>query len=1092
MSVRFTQEQQEAISRRGRVIVSASAGSGKTAVMIERLVSLILSGVSVNEVLAVTFTNKAAAQMREKLRAALLQKIAETQGDEKARLKEQLYLLPSAEISTIHAFCGRLVRSYFFLAGTDAAFRIISPDDAEGKELSLRALDETFDWAYEEGGEDFFRLLSVYFRQKKDARLRGIVTSLHAKFREIANYREELLSVGKADGFEEVCAYLAEGVRERAVCFAEEAEKLSRFFEERNARALAVCKDIIRAAERLKENGLFTLVTAAQEIPVISRMPPSTRAEGEELRMLRTLSALSAGIKDLYTELSQYDTREEEYARYLDGQSRAAALASLVLRYDENYDRLKKERGVLDYNDLEHCALRVLSDSSACEDVCKRYRYLFVDEYQDVNPAQEEILSRLSGDDVFFVGDRKQAIYAFRGSKSEFFTKKSEEFEHALCLTENFRSSAAVIGVVNRVFSRAMTKEICGFAYAEDSFLRGGKRYGAHEGEVIFHSVREEQAKKSTPRGVYSVLEEKEMEEHNAQAEEIVRIVMGEVGSDWFDADAGIVRKVSYGDIAVLVRKTAGDAERVVAALSERGIPVTSAAKVNICEFWEARMLLDWLSYLDNAEQDIPLAGAMLSAAGGFSENDLTDIRLRFPSAYAFRTACREYARLMDDHLSERLRAFQRKTERLRALCAVKSAGEMLNLLLSEGLEAEIVAKKDGLRRLSRVHRLTEEAEGNVHDFLCRVNRTGSVDYSESGGEDAVKVLTMHASKGLEYPVVILASLDAPFHGAERDEVMYTERFSVAPKSFDAENKFIYETVLRRACVLYEEREEIKGELNLLYVAMTRAKYRLHMLFGGRETTPNVRYAKKFSDFFDLSDCAQYFAERGGEEAVSPERKALVYEADGALKRKILSGYGQPYPYEASTRVKVKSSATQLLKEGKQAVFPRRNAGTHSTVLPETGTAYHAFLQHVDFSSDAESELTRMREKKLLTEEQISMLDTETLQRILSIPCLRALAGKRLWREQTFLVGLQADEMTGSEAADEIVWQGAIDLLCRDESGFTVIDYKFSDLGDEQLRIKYAPQIRLYRKAVARVMRVDEKEVRARIVNIKLCREIEM
>lgn len=1105
MSVQFTEEQQAAISRRGRVIVSASAGSGKTAVMIERLVSLILNGVSVSEVLAVTFTNKAAAQMREKLRAAILQRITQSRGEEKARLKTQLLLLPSAEISTIHAFCGRLVRSYFFLAETDAAFRIISPDDAEGKELSARAMEETFDCAYEEGSAQFKSLLSVYFRGKKDARLRGVVSALYTKFRGMADYRSALSAAGKEDAFENVCYYIAQSFCEKAVYFKTEAEALARFFEGNNARALNVCADIVRAAEALSEIDLFSLTEAAQEAPVIARMPPSTRAEGEELRALRALSYLSSGIKELYAELKKYGAREEEYARYLDAQSRASSLCALVLRYDEIYTRLKRERGALDYNDLEHCALRVLSDAAACEDLRARYRYLFVDEYQDVNPAQEEILSRLGGEEVFLVGDRKQAIYAFRGSKSEFFTKKTEAFDHALYLTENFRSASAVLDGVNRVFARAMTKETCGISYAENSLMRGGRRYGAHEGRVIFHRVPEEKDGRSGPAGVYSVSGDRERTVIDAQAQTIADIVLSEVGCDWFDADAGVVRKVCYGDIAVLVRKTSGDAEKAIAALSERDIPVTSSAKTNLYDHWEIRMLLDWLSYLDNAEQDIPLAGAMRSSVGGFDENDFAEISLwnrnrekenekeKSASAFFFRDACKQYARKLQNELAERLRAFAKKTERLRALCAVKSAGDVLNLLLSEGLEAEIAAKKEGGRRLARVRRLIEEAEGSVHDFLCRLNRTEQADFSESGGENAVKVLTMHASKGLEYPVVILASLDAPFHGAEREEVMFTELFSVAPKSFDAKKKLVYDTVLRRASAIYEEREEVKGELNLLYVAMTRAKFRLHMLFGMREDRAPAKYAKRFSDFIDFSDCAQYFSEEKERAFTAAERKALVYPVAGETEE-ILSVYARPYPYEASTLVKVKSSATDLLKElqKENPLSYRSFVRAEGSASAETGTAYHAFLQHVDFSADAEGELRRMREENILTEEQAAMIDLSKVRQILAMPALRALAGKRLWREQTFLVGLQADEMGISESAEELVFQGAIDLLYRDEEGYTVIDYKFSGLDDRALGEKYAPQILLYRKAVARVFRLDERQVRARIINIKLCREIEM
>ncbi|MGN0822453.1 MAG: UvrD-helicase domain-containing protein, partial [Candidatus Gallimonas sp.] len=606
MSVTYTEEQARAIAARGKVIVSASAGSGKTFVMIERLVSLILGGADVREVLAVTFTNKAAAQMREKLRSALLKKIGETDGEERARLKDQLNALPMAEISTIHAFCGRLVRANFYLAGVDAAFRIVSPDDSDGQELSARAMEETFENAYAEGGEAFRRLLSVYFRKKKDARLRSAVASLHRKFRGLSEYREKLAAVGKESLFEEACAYLAEDYRTRAREIAESAEELAPCFDGRSAKAGAVCADVLGAArELLERDDLFAL--CALPAPNISRMPPTTRAVGEEAVRLKRLSALSKRIKALYSELRVYGSREEEEARCRDAEELAAALAELTLRYDGIYERLKAERGVLDYDDLEHFALKVLSDGDALAAVRERYKYLFVDEYQDVNPAQEKLLSLVGGEEIFLVGDRKQSIYGFRGSKSEYFTQKTEAFGQTLCLTENFRSAAAVLDAVNRVFTRAMTPSVCGFAYAEN-LLRGGRRYGTHEGSVCFHRIPTEKREKQPPAEVYSVCADQTAKKRDAQAEEIVRIVRDELGSAIFDADLGEERRVRLGDVAVLVRKTTGDAERVVAALSDCGIPVTATAKVNLCEFREIRLLLDWLSYLDNAEQDVPFA----------------------------------------------------------------------------------------------------------------------------------------------------------------------------------------------------------------------------------------------------------------------------------------------------------------------------------------------------------------------------------------------------------------------------------------------------------------------------------------------------
>ena len=216
MSVTLTVEQEQAITSRGKVIVSASAGSGKTFVMIERLVSLILEGADVRQILAVTYTNKAAAQMRERLRSALIKRIGESDGEERERLKEQLSHLPLADICTVHSFCARLVRTYFYLSDIDPAFRIVSPDDREGAILSARALNEVFEEAYERGDEDLSRLLPLYFRSKKDSTLRGLVLGLYGKMRIMADYRERLAAMGKEDDFNALADYLAENVRSLA------------------------------------------------------------------------------------------------------------------------------------------------------------------------------------------------------------------------------------------------------------------------------------------------------------------------------------------------------------------------------------------------------------------------------------------------------------------------------------------------------------------------------------------------------------------------------------------------------------------------------------------------------------------------------------------------------------------------------------------------------------------------------------------------------------------------------------------------------------------------------------------------------------
>lgn len=1085
MSVSVTAEQKTAIEARGRVIVSASAGSGKTFVMIERLVSLILEGADVRSVLCVTFTNKAAAQMQSRLRAALLKRISEVSGEERQKLKAQLAALPLADISTIHAFCARLIRTYFYFLGIDPSFRIISPDDAEGKTLSARAIAETFESAYESGGEEFAELLSVYFRKKKDTRLRSIVLSLLSSVRGNADYRAILERTGSEDQFDKAVAYLEKSYRARALFLKEEVERRGAYFAEAGKQALEVCRTIAAACDNLLgAEDLFDMAKRAEVSPAITRMPPMTKATGDTYLNLKFLSGASKAVKALYGELREYAERGVEYARYTDAQSRARALAALALEYDELYTRFKREANVLDYDDLEHFALEILSNEEARRGISGKYKYVFVDEYQDVNPVQERILFSVGGDEVFLVGDSKQAIYGFRGSRSEYFERKEKELEHSLRLTSNFRSAPRVLEAVNRTFEPILKQYVP---------MQGGERYKEHAGGVCFHWVREEEEKEKPPRGIYSVLTESE-EQRDVLAEQVADLIEAEYGSQWYDADADTVRPVTFGDIAVLARKNDALVERIVRTLGRRGVPVTTSSRVNVCDYFEARLLIDWLQLLDNAEQDIPLATALLSAIGGFTEEELAKIRLRFPSPRTFRAACREYQKKMNDALAKKLQAFGEKLEAYRAASRVRTAAEMLAALLAEGLEAQIASKAGGRGRLARVRRLLFEAEnaGSVHSFLARLKACDYiVEFSESAGDEAVKVLTMHASKGLEYPIVILAGMDGDFHGADHDDVLWTDEFYASPRSFDLEKKLTYETVMRRAAKTVQTERGIKDECNLLYVAMTRARYRLHVLFGGGERALSPVYAKRFSDFFDLAALSDYFVEEGEVSRPPLERKTLAYSPDEPLFKALEGVYRKPYAYAASTLLPVKSSATALMQSEERKPYAGGGKDALQGYTTDTGTAYHAFLQHVTFGGNASEELARMKAEGLLTEAQAALLDENKLAEILEMPCLKALAGKRLRREQTFLVSLPASEVFDCDADDEIVFQGAIDLLVEDENGYTVIDYKFSSHDDERIRTDYAPQIRLYKKAVSRAMRVDEKTVRARIVNIAKGREIE-
>ena len=489
----MTEQQERAVGARGKVIVSASAGSGKTTVMIDRLVALIESGESVEHVLAVTFTNKAAAQMRERARKKLIERYLNADDATRAHISKQLDRLPLADICTVHAFCGRLVRTYFYLAGVDPRFRIAG-EDAEGAAIAKRAEDETLDAQYEAKEPWFEALLLAFFRNKKDAALRSAMQSLYASARNTANYRkrlEEEIARTPEEGFAAAADLLARTYRARAQKLWDETKIMIPMSEARLPKGVPV---LVAAAEFVRgvadAEDFFAMQDAAQRALLLPN-PARSKRDPEGAQFIGKIRKITLACKQLLCELKEdAASREEAFAAYRCAKQTADALARLTLDYDERYAAQKREEGVLDYADLEHLALSILSDGEVRRALREKYRFLFVDEYQDINPLQNAILEAISGEEVFFVGDKKQAIYGFRGSRAKFFTQQETALGGALSLDRNFRSAPAVLDAVNLVFSSALEGYVP---------MTGGDRF-ERRGEVYWHvAPREELPEPEVP-----------------------------------------------------------------------------------------------------------------------------------------------------------------------------------------------------------------------------------------------------------------------------------------------------------------------------------------------------------------------------------------------------------------------------------------------------------------------------------------------------------------------------------------------------------------------------------------------------------------
>lgn len=1137
----FTAEQNAALEAQGKVIVSASAGSGKTTVMIEKIIRLIQAGTSVSEILAVTFTKKAATQMKEKLCKVLIENInaEQTTAEQRAALKRQLSEVPSADISTIHSFCAKLIRSHFYAAGVDNAFRVIGGDDADGIALKNEAMDELLEEGYEGGDEDFNHLLSVYWRKKSDNALRRIFLDVYEKLRIRADYKEYLQRSCQYDEevFNQICRALKKYFNDKCEHYVDLIEDEKIYFDGIGAEAqTALCEELCDWLETLKNAPDYFAIREVGK-PKFTTNRGSKKDGAEKKTHIERLSELKKrAVKGYEEETGKLLCREEELKNFLTSAKTAKALVKYLLVFDAKYAEKKKEKGVLDYNDLEHIALSLLSDEEIAKEMREKYRYVFVDEYQDVNPVQEAIISRIGGENLFLVGDIKQSIYGFRGSKSRFFAEKQKAFAsgegQSLAMTRNFRSSDQVLDAVNAQFSLAMTPRVCDVDYARDSVMERGGRYEVNSGKVQIHFLGKEEKKTPTERGIYSVKAHTRQEEieRSYAARAILQIIQDERRSKWFDPDKGDWQEVKYSDIAILSRKKQGQIAKTVAALSDAGLPVTAAAAVNVCDYAEVKTLIDILSLLDNAEQDVPLCSALLSAMGNLSADELTEIRLAYRSEKSFRAACKKYAAEQTDALAKKLNAFYAYYAKVRNLSHVWSAGEILTLLLAEtGMEGRLLARDNGASCLRRLRRFIEETNTpeplSVHEFLVRLRDLDyKIEYSENGGEDSVKVLTMHSSKGLEYPVVILDDLSAPFHAVDHDEVLVEEEYGIAPRAFDEGKMVKSSTLLRRLFAVKETISSVSDGLNLYYVALTRAKHTLHMLFNERAVLSDVKYAKSYADLTDFSVWEKYAVDELIVDPEKEERQALVFRPDEALVRRIMRAISWEYTFAGYENLQVKSSATQLisLRDGVEGLpnaydvgFGKEEEDDEETAAEKraereerkkTGVAYHAFLEHFDFSTlydEKGNAVPRVALQELveqsyaafaaMDEEKAALVRTEQLLKILSNPVFYELRGMTLYREQQFLASLPARAtyaLAGKElplreeGADEIIYQGAIDLLAVGER-VRIIDYKYSSQGAEYLKKHYAPQMQLYRMAIAKSLKMDENAVRCTIVNIK-------
>ncbi len=1126
-----TIEQRRAIEARGNVLVSASAGAGKTSVMIKRLAGILEDGADLSEVLAVTFTKKAATQMKDRLRSELITRLRDADKEKRENIRSQLNKISTADISTIHSFCARLARTYFYVLGIDSTFEILA-DAAEEKSLKSRAMEDLFAELYAVRDPDFYLVLSKLRKKRSDEALKAVLLEAYEKARIQSGYKTRLNSYGSTfteEGFEEVLKEYSEEIKNRCLQLVGLIEKFGESFypaenREGYLKVLGEYKDTLKTF--IETGDIF----APPPRLARSAKPKATPVTFEDDKKF---SDFADGIKKRFKQLfKDLENGEEERRRYLSCGELARAFIRLLTEFDERYTAVKHEENKLDYADLEHCCYSLLSDENCDPDVRDKirstYKFVFVDEYQDVNPIQDEIITAVAGNDVFCVGDIKQAIYGFRGSRSDFFTKKGASIGadgNFIVLPDNFRSSGKVIEFVNTLFSSVMTPPLTRFDYANGHEMRGGSRYPqGFSGSAEICLFDGDEREKQTAQEVYSVaLNSVSRREFSAEGRAALKLIKEALASTYYDPDEGCEKRVKLGDICVLVRKHANrSAQNILHAISSL-YPVAGAAGANICDRPEIKQLLDVLSYLNNARQEIPMVSAMLSPVGDFTEEELAKIRkycLTYKDALSFSDGVRAYALKNRDELAQKGRLFLERCEKLRTLACCIGAGKLIDEITAVGGYAAVFDSENKLTALRTLQKeaYTPAGELTLSAFLSKINRGGrKINAPPALAADCVKFMTMHASKGLEFPVVILADISASFKGEDKTEMPYG-RFGFAPRYYDEERRAYGSTILRRLYKLNADKEELENEINLFYVACTRAKYSLRVLCsdGAGYDEVNAAYATNYAALFDNSFLPKRKLE-GGDLSSDQTFSEVKGEADPEALEILEKARAFRYGYKLGVELPVKSSASRLISQNAEDceyLFDEQaDEEEDGAVGVETGIAYHRYLQLANFSvtdpRGINEQLARWEIDGLITTAQRKLLDIEKLISILSIPAICEAANKKNYREREFvcrlpscdylkLKGGQEGELNaGADDGNGVIVQGAIDLLCVEEKDGKVVsaditDYKYSVHGDDYLRKKYAPQLALYKSVVCAIYGLQSEKVRVRLVNIRSCKTVDM
>ncbi len=1157
--MRWTDEQNAAITSAGsNVLVSAGAGAGKTAVLVERIKQQIIKQrVPVNELLIVTFTNAAAMEMKEKIRKAIFDELSSgniTKEDDRIFLTDQIKNFSVASISTFHSFALSVIRKYYYVCGISPNFKVAEQESTEL--LKEEALENLFQKEFECKNEDFYRFNYKFSGVKNNLGAASLIKDTYEFIRSLP-YPDEWLNDKSNVGSMQYVADMIYTVIYRKLKVAE--YYISRSLELIDdsitpgtfSNYAALKEDLINSIGLLEKNLLkkgregyeaFGNSLKSLSFSYLNKRNESKLLEGVKEDLKDNIDEAKKQVKyliDTYFKFS-YDEYEDSIETIKED---TKTLVRLVGEFENEFSRLKREASIIDFADIEHFALTILADEDIADEYRKQFRYIYIDEYQDSNLVQEEIISRIKRhDNLFMVGDVKQSIYKFRLAEPEIFIDKSNRYKNTeesgvlINLRTNFRSKQCILESVNYMFSKIMNSPQSGMSYGQEETLVVGQdadsRYNFPV-ELINVDLSDEEDADEEIKGMKVV---------QAEALATANVIKENIGKEFFDSKESKVRTLEARDIVILLRAVTGKAQYYQEALQSVGISAFVDESEGYFNSVEIQVFVNLLKIIDNRDLDIPLVSVLKSPIFNFTLEELASIRIHMKTSSYFDAMYDYWENGDNETIKSKIDNVLKSLEKWKQDAMFMSMENLIWKLYDEtGYYNYVSSLPFGERRkknmdmlLLKAAKFQEVAISGIYGFLTyvdmlskkRINVPQATAIKES--ENVVRIMTIHKSKGLEFPMVVVSGTGSKLGGGNSSSLCkFHNELGLALKPRDSVSKEMADNLMYRVIENRNHHESIAEEQRILYVALTRPKDKLFIIGASKKKSREFAATEDFlvemesgntylswllplmkrnpyGKVTHISSAELIKPENNDEkESLMPVRKkieileerAASHSTDTEDYRNIASKLS--YAYKSREQdIKSRYSATEIAKHGakikKEKVpideesFKQISLYKNKKTAAEKGVIIHTILELINFKEVCK-DLKLGKNEDAVIKEHIDFLIKNgriTHEDLEGIPIKKVVnffktdAGKIimsgyeddgnmiLYKERSFVY---KDIIEGQE----LTIIGKIDCLFNINGNWHIVDYKTDTVNPLQpeeeksrLLLEYTKQMEIYKRAV--------------------------